>query len=401
MKITSIEIFDCAVSKIDPALSYFNPVLVRVNTDQDVSGIGEAGISYATGSSGAIGVLKDIAPQLIGRDPMQVEAIWEFMFRGMFWGMGGGPIFYAAMSAIDIALWDIRGKALNAPIYQLLGGKTNTSLRAYAGQLQFGWGPVQTALIEPEEYREAARAALAEGYDAVKVDPIQFYGTTPEENAMATLKGSFYGLLKPEELAKMYDRLKAIRETVGPEVDIILEAHSLLGANSAIQLGRMVEELNIFYYEEPVHPMNHENMQMIARKLRIPLASGERIYTRWGYRPFLEKQALAVLQPDICTCGGITEAKKICDMAHTYDAAVQIHVCGSPVTTAAALQVEAVIPNFLIHEQNTVARKKAMTDMCIYDYQPVDGRFSIPDLPGLGQSFRDEVMSGYLACTIK
>ena len=401
MKITRIEIFDCQVSKADPGLRYFNPVLVRVHTDRGVSGIGEAGISYGTGSSGAVGVLKDIAPQLIGRDPMQVEAIWEFMFRGMFWAMGGGPIFYAAMSAIDIALWDIRGQVLNAPVYQLLGGKTNASLRAYAGQLQFGWGPVQTALIHPEEYRQAAKAALDEGYDCVKVDPIQFYGATPGENAMERPKQSFYGLLAPGELRMMYERLKAVRDTVGPDVDIILEAHSLLGVNAAVQLGRMVEELNIFYFEEPIHPMNHENMQMAAKKLHIPLASGERIYTRWGYRPFFEKQALAVIQPDICTCGGITEAKKICDMANTYDTTVQIHVCGSPVTTAATLQVEAVIPNFLIHEQNTVARKKAMTDMCVYDYQPVAGRFSVPDLPGLGQAFRDDVMAAYLACTIQ
>ena len=108
-----------------------------------------------------------------------------------------------------------------------------------------------------------------------------------------------------------------------------------------------------------------------------------------------------MVQPDICTCGGITEAKKIADMANVYDTAVQIHVCGTPVTTAAALQVEAVIPNFIIHEQNTVAQKKAMIDMCVHDYQPVNGKFSIPDLPGLGQSLRDDVMSGYLAYTIE
>lgn len=401
MKIKKIELFDCNVGKVDPALHYFNPVLIRITTDTGISGIGEAGISYATGSTGALGVLRDMAPLLIGRDPMQVEGIWEFLFRGTFWAMGGGPIFYSAMSAIDIALWDIRGKALNAPIYQLLGGKTNTSLRAYAGQLQFGWGPVQTALFEPEEYREAARAAMADGYDCVKVDPIQFYGDTAAENSMSSPKQSFYGLLTPKEMRVMYERLKAVREGVGPDVDIILEAHSLLGANAAVQLGRMVEELNIFYYEEPVHPMNHENMQMIAKKVHIPLASGERIYTRWGYRPFFEKQALAVVQPDICTCGGITEAKKIADMANVYDTAVQIHVCGTPVTTAASLQVEAVIPNFIIHEQNTVAQKKAMINMCVNDYQPVNGRFSIPDLPGLGQSLRDDVMAGYLANTIE
>jgi L-alanine-DL-glutamate epimerase-like enolase superfamily enzyme len=400
MKITGIEIFDCNVSNIDQSLSYFNPILLRINTDSNVNGIGEAGISYATGSTGAVGMLKDIAPLLIGKDPMQVEAIWEFMFRCTFWAMGGGPIVYAAMSAVDIALWDIRGKYLNIPIYQLLGGKTNTILRAYAGQLQFGWGEKQTALFDPEEYKEAARAAIDEGYDCVKVDPLQFYGSTSTDNAMINPKYNNYGLLTPKALSIAYERLKAVRDTVGPDVDIIVEAHSLLGVNSAIQFGRIFEKLNIFYYEEPIQPMHHENMAMIAKKLNTPLASGERIYTRWGYRPFFEKQALAIIQPDICTAGGITETKKICDHAHTYDTAVQIHVCGSPITTAAALQVEAVIPNFIIHEHNTVARKKAIRDMCVYDYQPVRGKFSVPELPGLGQILRDEVMQGYRACTI-
>jgi len=401
VKITSIEIFDCKVGKVEPSIKHFNPVLVRINTDRGISGIGESGICYGTGATGSLGMLRDLAPQLIGRDPMQVEAIWEFMFRGTFWGMSGGPLVYSAMSALDIALWDIRGKALDAPIYQLLGGKTNTSLRAYAGQIQNGWGKIQTPLFEPEEYVVAAQAALDEGYDCVKVDPVMYYGSTPGENSLKNPKLSYYGLLTTQEVKKCYDRLKAVRDTVGPDVDIILETHSLFGVNSAIQFGRICEELNIFYFEEAIHPMNQENMALVAKRVNIPLASGERIFTRWGYRPFLEKQALAVLQPDVCTAGGITETKKICDMAHSYDARVQIHVCGTPVTTAAALQIEAVIPNFLIHEQNTIAQKDAMIDMCIHDYRPVHGYLSVPDLPGLGQAFRDDVMQGYLAYTIQ
>lgn len=400
MRITSIELFDCKVGKVEPSIKHFNPILVRVNTDQGISGIGEAGICYGTGAAGALGTLRDFAPRLIGRDPMQAEAIWEFLFRGTFWAMGGGPMVYSAMSALDIALWDIRGKALNAPIYQLLGGKTNSSLRAYAGQIQNGWGKVQTPLFAPEEYAAAAQAAMDDGYDCVKVDPVMYYGETGDENSLKNPKYSYYGLLSNQEIRKCYDRLKAVRDTVGPDVDIILETHSLFGANSAIQFGRMVEELNIFYFEEAIHPLNRENMDLVAKSVRIPLASGERIYTRWGYRPFLEDRSLPVLQPDVCTAGGITETKKICDMAHTYDAHIQIHVCGTPVTTAAALQIEAVIPNFLIHEQNTIAQKDAMIDMCVHDYRPKNGYLSIPDLPGLGQSFRDEVMQGYLAYTI-
>ena len=172
MKINKIEVFDCKMGKIDPSLARFNPVLVRVHTDSGLSGIGEAGICFGSGANGAVGMLRDLGPRIIGQDPMRVEAIWENLFRGTYWAMSGGPIIYSAMSALDIALWDIRGKALNAPIYELLGGKTNTSLRVYAGQLQNGWGKVQTALFEPEEYAAAAQAALDEGYDCVKVDPL-------------------------------------------------------------------------------------------------------------------------------------------------------------------------------------------------------------------------------------
>ena len=399
MKITHIEIFDCNVSEVDSSLYYFNPVLVRIHTDTGISGIGEAGISYGTGSHAAVGMVRDMAQLLIGKDPMNCEGIWEYLFRGSFWAMSTGPIVYAAISALDIALWDIRGKVFQAPIYKLLGGKTHNSLRAYAGQLQFGWGDVQTALFDPKDYAEAAQIALGEGYDCVKVDPIVFY--EGDKNAMTTPKASYYGLLTQTDIDMACARIQAVRETVGKNVDIILEAHSLLGVNAAIQLGRAVEPFNIMYYEEPIHPMNLENMTLVAREVHIPLASGERIYSRWGYRPFFEKQALAVIQPDICTCGGITEVKKICDMAESYDTAVQIHICGTPVTTAAALQVEAVIPNFIIHEHNTVARKKAMTDMCIHDYQPVNGSFTVPDLPGLGNEFNDEVMCRYLVHTVR
>lgn len=128
MRITSVEVFDCNVREKDPALSYFNPILIRINTDEGVSGIGEAGLAYGSGSNAAVGIIKDLAPRLIGKDPMRIESIWEDFYRGTFWGMGGGPVFYAGMSAIDIALWDIKGKKYNAPIYELIGGKPMKSL---------------------------------------------------------------------------------------------------------------------------------------------------------------------------------------------------------------------------------------------------------------------------------
>lgn len=401
MKITSVEIFDCNVREKDPALSYFNPIMIRINTDEGISGVGEAGLAYGSGSNAAIGILKDLAPRIIGKNPMNIESIWEDFYRGTFWGMGGGPVLYAGMSAIDIALWDIKGKKYGAPIYELIGGKTNENLRTYASQIQFGWGAEQTALFDPKDYAEAALKAVAEGYDCLKVDPIQFYGETKDDNALSKPKQSYYGLLRTEDIDRAYDRLKAIRDAVGKDVDIILEIHSLLGANSAIQLARAVEDLNIYYYEEPTNPMNTDAFAKVSNNVNMPVATGERSYTRWGYRDLLEKQAVAVIQPDVCLVGGITEAKKICDYANIYHATVQVHVCGGPISTAAALHIETAIPNFIIHEHHTLALKKDIIDLCEYNYQPDNGFFKVPELPGLGQALNDDVVHEYLVATIK
>ncbi|MEC3929204.1 mandelate racemase/muconate lactonizing enzyme family protein [Citrobacter braakii] len=382
-------------------MSYFNPVLIRVNTDEGISGIGEAGLAYGSGSNAAVGILKDLAPRIIGKDPMKIESIWEDLYRGTFWGMSGGPVFYAGMSAIDIALWDIKGKKYGAPIYELIGGKTNDKLRTYASQLQFGWGKEQVALFDPKDYADAALKAVEEGYDCIKVDPIQFYGTTKEENSLSNPKQSYYGLLRSEDINRAYSRLKAMRDAIGPDVDIILEIHSLLGTNSAIQLAKAVEDLNIFYYEEPVNPMNTDAFARVTNNVNMPVATGERSYTRWGYRELFEKQAVAVIQPDACLVGGITETKKICDYANVYHATVQVHVCGGPVSTAAALHIETAIPNFIIHEHHTLALKKDIIDLCKYDYQPENGFFQAPDLPGLGQELNDDVVQEYLVTVIE
>ena len=351
-------------------------------------------------------MLRDLASLGLGHDPMKTEALWEKLFRSSWWGMGGGPVVYGGISAYDIACWDIRGKKLGVPVHTLLGGKTHDRLRSYASQIHYGWSDKHMAAVQAEEYAEAARVALADGYDCIKVDPLTIGrdGSIGHAARGANSKGpnqKYFGLLRHDDIEMGVERIRAIREAVGPKVDIICEIHSLLGTNSAIQFARAIEPYNIYFYEEPINPLNPKAMAKVSEKTTIPLATGERSYTRWGFRELLERQTLTVVQPDLCLVGGITEGKKICDMANLYDATVQIHVCGGPVAVAASLHMECVLPNFIIHEHHTNSLKHCIRELCVHDYQQVNGVYEIPDLPGLGQELNEEIMGQYLAHTIQ
>jgi galactonate dehydratase len=386
MKIVSIDIYQIGAQGANKTVK-FRPVVIKINTDEGICGFGEAGLAYGKGSTAGVGMVQDMAGLVIGADPFKIEELWEKLFRKTFWGMGGGSIVFGAISAIDTACWDIKGKAFGVPVYQLLGGRTREKVRSYASQIQFDWGKAnKKALVEPREYADAAARAVAEGFDCVKVDPVSY--TAEGIWAGADLGG----ILTHQQITLFANRVKAIREAVGPNVDIIIEIHSYLSVYSAIQFARAIEDYNCLFYEEPIHPLNADNMAQVARSVKIPLASGERIYSRWGYRPFFEKQALAVIQPDLGLVGGISEGKKICDYAHIYDVTVQCHVCGSPLATAIALQLEAVIPNFIIHEFHANAMSDTNIAICKYPYLPQNGYLEIPDRPGIGQELSEKVM---------
>ncbi len=389
MKITSVNVIECKPNVMGKV------ICVRINTDhKDIYGYGEVGLSYGKAHYAGVGIARDFGELIVGMDPLKPELIWETIFRTTFWGLGGGTVINAGMSAIDTALWDIMGKAYGVPVYQLLGGKTNERIRAYASQLQFGWGPEHLFLTDPEDYAKATRDALEDGYDAIKVDPM---GVTDEgkwAREASNPNWKMRGKLSEKMLDTCYKRTEAMRKEGGDNLDIIIETHSYPDMNTGIQLGQRLEPLNIYYYEEPCNPLNVENMLEIHKALpHVALASGERIYTRWGFREFLEKHVLQVIQPDLTICGGISETKKICDMANIYDAAVQLHICGGPIATAASLQVEAVIPNFLIHEVHEGAIKKDMRDLGMYeDIKPVGGYYDVPDRPGIGQELSQKAL---------
>lgn len=385
MKIVSVDIIDVK-NPLQSAVAKWRPIVVRINTDEDISGFGEVGMAYGVGASAGFGMAKDLAAIIIGMDPMQSEKIWDKMQKKTFWGQGGGTVVSAGMSAIDIALWDIKGKALNVPCYQLLGGKCRDSLRTYASQLQFGWGDAakKEILTTPAQYAAASEKALAEGYDAIKVDVNEI----DEQGGLK--KRNLYGVFAGRDLMVGYKRIKAIREAVGDAIDIIVEAHGLTDTASAIRFGKMIEEFRISAYEEPTMALNSGQLKEVKQNVNIPIAAGERIYTRWGFRPFFEEHIIDLIQPDLGTCGGLSEAKKICDMGHIYDTTCQIHVCGGPIMTAASLQLECAIPNFAIHELHRYALLEGNRNTCKYDYLPKNGQYEIPDLPGIGQELTDK-----------
>ena len=232
MKITSVE---CYLG--DKGLGGF--VTVKVNTDEGISGFGEAGLAYGKCSEAAFGQCQDFARMVLGMDPFNTEEIWEHLHRHTFWGMGGGVVVTSAMAAIDTACWDIKGKALNMPVYKLIGGKTNKKLRAYASQLQFGWrtliekNDALTLLYDPKDYYDVVKDAMAEGYDAVKIDPVFApLEERPMAEVMATQGNQIRGCYREHDLTRSVERIAAAREAGGPDLDIIVEIHSLLDANT-------------------------------------------------------------------------------------------------------------------------------------------------------------------------
>lgn len=381
MKITSVDVFllNCGTDS-------WRPIVCRVNTDEGISGYGEASVGFDTGAPAAYAMIADVAPLVIGMDAMAHEAVWDKLYRTTFWAQAGGTILFSAISAIDTALWDIKGKALGVPLYKLLGGKTNESLRCYASQLQFGWGSNMGKAVTDEELVEACQKAVSEGFDAVKINFITF---NDEGGRVGFLRGPL-----SSKVRKMIERrVSAVREAVGPDVDIIVENHARTDA--CVRRGNVPDPgaLSHHVHRRGSHAaVSPPTMKVIRQGTTIPLAGGERIFSRWSFLNFFEEDTIQIAQPDIGTCGGVSEAKKICDMAHAFDTGVQIHVCGSPISIAASLHLEASIPNFVIHEHHVINRAKMNIDLGVYDYAPVNGKIAPPELPGLGQELSEKAI---------
>ncbi|MDQ6639098.1 MAG: mandelate racemase/muconate lactonizing enzyme family protein [Pseudomonadota bacterium] len=367
MKVETVNIYLVTTGKL-------HPVVVELVTDEGISGIGEAAIAYGLGGTAAAGMIKDLGERLIlGRDPARIEALWSEMYDHSFWAKGGGAIVFAGISAIEQALWDIKGKALGVPVHELLGGRMRDKVRVYAN----GWyGAART----PAQLAEAAERPLRDGYRALKCYPL----ASLDENGLRHVSGRSVD----RDFANLaFEKIKALRSAVGSDVEIMLDLSGGLTTAETVRLCRRFEELEIAWIEEPADPFDVGALTSIADQVKIPIAVGERIYTRHGFRRIFEPQAVDIVQPDVGNTGGIMEVKKIAAMAEAYNMRVAPHNCGSALSTAASLQVSACIANFMTLEIYPYFPERPGYVQLLDDPPEArikDGFLDVPETAGLG-----------------
>jgi galactonate dehydratase len=351
-----------------------NWVLVKVETDQPgLYGWGEATLEWKT--KGVVGSIEDLSVLLIGQDPRRIEHIWQMMHRQYFWR--GGIVTMTAMSGIDQALWDIKGKEVGKPVCELLGGPVRDSLRLYD---HLGGGLMEDIYntVEPEVFAERLHISLEKGFTAVKAMPIP----------VAELIES------PSVIKRAVRCVEAMRNAAGDTVDIMLDLHARTTAAAAIQFGRLLVDYNLFWYEEPCWPEHVDALCEVSRTLPFPIATGERLVGRWEFRELLEKRACAIIQPDVSHCGGISEARRIAAMAETYSISVACHNPQGPVSTASSIHVGFATPNYLIQE---VVRADVpwRNDILTEPLDVARGSVPAPTRPGLGIDINEAEAAKY------
>lgn len=363
------------------------PVLVQTVTDAGITGVGDAAVAYGTGALAAAAMVKELSERfLLGADPFRIEALWSEMYDHTFWAKGGGPIIFAGISAIEQSLWDIKGKALGVPAYELLGGRIRDAVRVYAN----GWS---FRCVTPDDFARAAERAVEDGYTALKFYPL----ASPEMDPEGHIRHVSHRMIDPSAEQRALDRVAAVREAVGPGTALMLDMSAELTPDAIIRIGRALAGPDILFFEEPVDPFDTPGLKRVADQVPLPIAVGERLYSRYGFRPVVEARAAQVLTPDVGNTGGLMEAKKVAAMAEAFDMLVAPHNCSSPVSTAAALQLDACIPNFLIQE---VYPYRTPQHFAVVDQAPEltirDGLMPIPERPGLGVDLVEERVRPFL-----
>ncbi|MBI2871715.1 MAG: mandelate racemase/muconate lactonizing enzyme family protein [Chloroflexi bacterium] len=350
-----------------------NLLFIKIETDEGVHGWGEAYTQADRDRSIEVHV-KELARYVEGRSPFNIKH-FTYMAYTDFAGKRGAMDFYCAVSGMEQAMWDIVGKKLGAPVHNLLGGACRDRIRVYAN----GWS---RRARTPSEYAEQATAVVKRGFTALKFDPF------PAPWRM---------FIRKEDEQAAVENVRAVREAVGPNVDILVEVHRRLAPMHAIRVARMMEEFKPFWYEEPVAAENVDALAEVRRNISIPVVTGEALYTKSDFRQVFEKRAADIINPDICNTGGILELKEIAAMAEPHYVVVSPHNFNSTaIGLAASLQLSAAIPNFLILEY-FVNFEPFTRDVSVAPFQVENGYIRVPTAPGLGVELKEEALARYPA----
>ena len=361
------------ISKVTPMVlgtEWRNLTIVKVETDDGLVGVGECRALNRT--DGVLGYLSEAAPRyVIGEDPFNVERLVARMFREDFGR--AGEIIMTVIALVEVACWDIIGKALNQPVYRLLGGAVRDNIKGYAN----GW---YTGERTAEEFHAAAKRVLAKGYKALKFDP---FGA---------------GFYEMERAEKNYviGLVEAVRDAVGPDVEILIEMHGRFNPVTAVEFARELARFKPSWLEEPVPPENLAAQKKAAdaiAPLGIPVATGERLHTMYEYRELFELQACDIIQPDITHFGGILNTKKLAAWAEAYYVLIAPHNVGGPISTAAALHLAACTPNYKIQEHFNDFAEAYVKEAAPGNPEIEDGYFALPTGPGLGVTLDEDVVA--------
>ncbi|MGI6316148.1 MAG: galactonate dehydratase [Christensenellales bacterium] len=353
MKITKMECFF--------VLPRWN--FLKITTDEGIIGWGEPVVeSRAQTVAKAV---EEFSRVLIGEDPLRIEYLYQIMYRTTFYK--GGPVLTSAISGIEQALWDIKGKYYNMPVYEMLGGRVRDKIRMYS----------HCGGLDPEDFAKNALLRKKDGFTAIKTG----------------VHGPYKHIDSLAKVEKFVSFIRAGREAIGADMDIAIDFHGQVSPAMSVRLCKEIEPYYPMFVEEPCQPENVDAMVRVAQSTTIPIATGERLFTRFGFREVLEKGAACILQPDICHAGGIFEGRKIAAMAETYYASIAPHNPLGPISLASCIQLDACTPNFLIQEHPSMPNgwdrgegylKKA--------FKIVDGYVEIPTGPGLGIEVDEDVV---------
>ena len=349
MKVTAIKTFICNAFRT-------NFVFVKVETDSGLHGWGEATLEYKELTIQA--AIHDLESYLIGKDPHNIEAFRHDCYRDAYWR--GGPVLMSALAGVEMALWDIKGKALGVPCYQLLGGKVRDAVPIYVN----GWfSPAKT----PDEFAEKAKEVAAKKFLGCKWDPF----------------GKAWQQISKHDLNRAMECIAKVAEVVGEDVQLLIEGHGRFDIPTAVKIGRRLEEFDIFWFEEPIPPDDKEGMKQVKDRVRVSIAAGERLYNRYEYRQFFELGCSDYIQPDISHAGGLFEMRMLGAEAEVRHIGFCPHNPSGPVANAATLQLAACVPNFVMLEM-MMTDVPYRAEICDEDLTIKAGKMVIPDRPGLG-----------------